>query len=483
MLDLSDLKLSSTEKRVFDIFCQISKIPRGSGNRKGIAAFCEDFAKSLNLKYIRDNADNVVIFKNGSFGLENAEPIILQGHLDIVCQHTEDKQIDFLTEGLTVLREGDYITADGTTLGADNGIAVAYVLAILESNEIAHPPIEAVLTSDEEIGLLGANDLDTSILKAKRMINLDSETDDVLTVSCAGGEDVVLKLPLGTHTKKGTRLTLSVKGLLGGHSGVEIDKNRTNANLLMGEILRLLDNECDIDIISVNGGKKPNAIPDSCTAEICTNNKELALKWLDNADTLILSKIKETEPDAYLECKNNGEGEYTCFNNKTKEALLYLLEKAPNGVIKMSEEIKGLVETSLNLGILETNENTATFHYALRSNKEAKLNELKERVINCGSKVDAKAEASGFYPPWEFNAVSPLRELYKKCYKELFNKEISVEAIHAGLECAVFSATIKGLDCISVGPNMMDVHTPNERLDIHSTVRTFKLLLKVLKES
>lgn len=483
MLDFSDLNLSPLQKKVFDIFTEISKIPRGSGDRSKIADYCENFAQILKLKYIRDNEDNVIIFKDGINGGENAAPIILQGHLDMVCQCTEDKVIDFLKEGIKIYRDGDFIKADGTTLGADNGIAVSYILALLSSNNIPHPPIEAVFTSDEEIGLLGANGLDTSVLKAKKMINLDSETDDVLTVSCAGGEDVILNLPVASQEKDGTKLTISIKGLLGGHSGVEIDKGRTNANVLMGKLLSFLDAECEFDIISINGGKKPNAIPNSCSTEICTKNAELVLRWIDNADTLFLSKLKKTEPDFCCELKKEAESKYNCFDTKTKNSLLYLLNNVPDGVIKMSEEIEGLVETSLNLGILSTSSDAITAHYALRSNKENKLHALTESVLEISKKTNAKNSVSGFYPPWEFRADSHLRELYKKCYKEQTSSDIKVEAIHAGLECAVFSKSIKNLDCISVGPNMYDVHTPNEKLSISSAIRTFELLLKVLEES
>lgn len=484
MLDLSDLNLSVNQKKVFKIFSEISNIPRGSGNRVKIADYCENFAQNLKLKYIRDNENNVVIFKAATKGYENAEPVILQGHLDIVCQSTEDKVIDFLTEGLTIYRDGDFIKADGTTLGADNGIAVAYIMAILSANDIAHPPIEAVFTADEEIGLLGANALDTSVLKAKKMINLDSETDDVLTVSCAGGQDVVLKIPVIKKQTCGTKLYLGINGLMGGHSGVEIDKGRANANILMGKLLSVLNKECEFDIISINGGKKPNAIPNCCTAEICTNKPELILKWVDTAHILLgLSEIKENEPDFQIEIKKENDGEFECFDNQAKNNLLYLLTNAPNGVIKMSEEIEGLVETSLNLGILSTENSFICLHYALRSNKENELHLLTEEVLAKGKKARAENEVSGFYPPWEFKNDSPLRELYKKCYKEEIGSDIKVEAIHAGLECAVFSSTIKNLDCISVGPTMYEVHTPNEKLSISSTIKTFNLILKVLKES
>ncbi len=479
MLDLKGYNLSPSSNRVFQYFEEISAVPRGSGDRIKIADYCERFAESFGLKYVRDREENIIIYKNGTKGNENAEPIILQGHLDIVCQCTEDCKIDFLNDPLDIYRDGDYIKARGTTLGADNGIAVSYILAILASDEISHPPIEAVFTADEEIGLLGANALDTSLLKAKRMINLDSESDDILTVSCAGGEDVVIKLPLSRKTAEGYEITLGFKGLTGGHSGVEINKGRINADILLMNTLKQLDENCAFELISVSGGSKPNAIPQSALAIISTNDlNEFALA-LDKID---FSAIKQKEPDFYLELTEGEMGERICLDNQTKEKLLGLLNRTPNGVMKMSEEIEGLVETSLNLGILSTEKDEIIAHFALRSNKEAALKALQEEVADIASDFGAYNETFGFYPPWEYKADSPLRELYKKCYKEKFGKDIKVEAIHAGLECAVFAGTIKNLDCISVGPDMQDVHTPNEKLNIPSAIRTFELLLKVLEE-
>lgn len=482
MLNLRNLNLTPKTERVFRIFEEISTVPRGSGDRTKIADYCENFAKKLNLNYYRDNENNMVIFKAASNGFENSQPIILQGHLDIVCQKTIDRNIDFLNDPLKIYRDGDFITADGTTLGADNGIAVAIIMAILEDNDISHPPIEAVFTADEEIGLLGASALDKSVLTAKRMINLDSEEEDILTVSCAGGNDVTLNIPISKKSKNGQLLTLNIKGLIGGHSGVEIHKNRTNANVLMGKLLKELKENIDFNIISIDGGTKPNAIPNSCSAKICTGDKEKALLWLQNFETLYLYSVKQNEPDCCLEVQKGNNKDYLCFDYKSTEKIINFLTTSPNGVIKMSNDIEGLVETSLNLGIVSTNENIITAHFALRSSKESELKNLTEQIINIGKKVEAATSVNGFYPPWEYNSVSPLRELYKNCYKEQYGKEIKVEAIHAGLECAVFASSVTGLDCISVGPNIFDVHTTNERLSISSTERFYKLLLNVLKK-
>ena len=480
MLDLSPYNLSSIEEKVFYYFSEISNIPRGSGDMQKIADYCENFAVENNLKYFRDNANNVIIFKAGANGGENAEPIILQGHLDIVCQAAEDRKIDFLKEGLQIFRDGDFIKANGTTLGADNGIAVAYIMAILVLKDIKHPPIEAVFTTDEEIGLLGAGALDCSELKGKRMLNLDSETEDLLTVSCAGGQDVTLRLPIKKSNAQGHKLTISIKGLLGGHSGVEINKGRTNANILLGEILYKLQEKYDFNIISLNGGTKTNAIPQSARAEIFIQSTKEILEFIKNIETEYSKTIKPLEPQFSIETKLGDISEYKTFDNETTKNIIGLLNELPNGVIKMSEEINGLVETSLNLGILATKNLEVSLKFALRSKKEASLHNLTDEVLNLGKKHICETETSGFYPPWEYNPDSPLRELYKTCFNEVFNKEICVEAIHAGLECGIFANKIKGLDCISVGPNLFDVHTTNEKLDIISAIKTFNLILKVL---
>ncbi len=482
MLDLNSYNLSKTESLVFEHFEELSAIPRGSGNMQKIADYCVDFAKKFDLKYIRDEFNNVVIFKPATKGYENAEPIILQGHLDIVCQKTQDRQIDFLTDSLKIFRDGDFIKADGTTLGGDNGIAVAFILAIL-SSDLPHPAIEAVLTTDEEIGLIGATGLNKSILKARKMINIDSEEDDVLTVSCAGGGDVILKLPLKYQNRNGTKITIRIGGLLGGHSGVEIHKGRTNANMLLGKLLGYLNTNSNFEILSVSGGTKANAIPNASTATICCENSENLLLWIDNFKTLYLDDIKKNEPDAFISVNEGEKGDYDCLDTASKTRVINLLTKTPDGVVKMSEEIEGLVETSLNMGVLSTENDVTTAILALRSNKQASLENLTEQILNIGKTLEAKSETDGFYPPWEYNPNSPLRELYKKCYYEQNGKEIKVEAIHAGLECAVFSANMQNLDCISVGPNLFDVHTVNEKLSISSTISTFNLLLKVLEKS
>ena len=467
---------------VFKYFEEMSAIPRGSGRREKIADFCENFAKEKGLFVYRDSANNVVIKKDASKGYENAEPIIIQGHLDMVWQKDEACQKDLETEGLDLYIDGDFISAKGTTLGADNGIAVAMTMAILADNTLSHPPIEAVFTSDEEIGMLGAKELDTKVLSAKRMINVDSEEPGVITVSCAGGIDFTMTIPFEKETAVGEKVIISLKGLLGGHSGIEIDSGRVNANILAGRILGHLAKECAFDIAEINGGTRANAIANLCQIVLVTENaKELTQKakeYLDAVKTEIFAKEKNF--DAEIEVLANQE--YEVLAKCQKDKLIYALCLAPNGVQEMSAEIENLVETSLNLGILETKEDKISMTFALRSSKKTALFALLEKLETLAKCIGVNAENSGFYPPWEFKRDSKMQELCTTVYEEMFGSKPKIEAIHVGRECAIFAGAIDGLDCISIGPKVMDAHTTSEKLSISSTKEVFDLLINILKK-
>ncbi|MBO4978933.1 MAG: aminoacyl-histidine dipeptidase [Clostridia bacterium] len=467
--------------RVFELFEELSKIPRGSGNRAAIAAFCADFAKKHSLRYVVDDAKNAIIYKPASRGYENAEPVILQGHLDMVCQKTAENPIDFLTDGIELVREGDTLHANGTTLGADNGIAVAMVLSILERDDLPHPPLEAVFTADEEIGMLGAVELDTSLLSAKRLINLDSEEDDTVTVSCAGGSDFKSFVSLKRQSAISGVVKISLGGLKGGHSGVEIASHRVNAATLSGRLLSYLAGEAEFDLVSVNSGTKANAIP--CAAEIVLATAQpqelaaLARKYLDE----IRAEIAHKEPGFTAEITEEAKAECLTIDKEVTKHLVYALTCTPCGVMEMSAEIEGLVETSLNLGILSTDGDEAMLCYALRSNKASALAALEQKMKTFYSLLDVTVSTSGHYPPWEFKKDSALTSLYRETYRELMGTDPKVEAIHAGLECAVFSSAIPGVDCIAIGPNVYDAHTVKERLSIASAEKTYDLLLELLK--
>ncbi|MBE7031225.1 MAG: aminoacyl-histidine dipeptidase [Ruminococcaceae bacterium] len=474
--------IKAAPEQVFGYFEQLSLIPRGSGNMVAISDYCMEFAKAHGLDAIRDEANNVIIFKGGTAGYEGAEPIILQGHLDMVCQKDEGHEIDFERDGLDIYVDGDYVKAHGTTLGADNGIAVAMILAILDSKEIPHPPIEAVFTTDEEVGMIGATAMDMDNLNGKRMINIDSEDPGVVTVSCAGGSDFKMTVPLKRETICGDCVTLTIRGLRGGHSGVEINSGRVNANLLMGRMLNHIARRFDFHVISVDGGDKGNAIPVSCRAKIVTGDGAAVAKALCDYADIIKEEIAAREGGFEFACERECARECDAIVSPETGKLVHLLLCAPNGVVEMSAEIENLVETSLNLGILKTEADNITLLFALRSNKTSALAFLEEKLYCFAGWVECSVETGGHYPPWEYNEGSTLQELYAEKYAERFGGKPAIEAIHAGLECGVFASRIPGFDCISIGPEMHDIHTTKERLSISSTAAIYDIILRVLKE-
>lgn len=468
---------------VFHYFEEISNIPRGSGNNQPMSDYLVAFAEEHNLNYTRDEALNVIITKEATKGYESCPTLILQGHMDMVCEKKSDSDHDFLTEGLELCIEDDYLFANGTTLGGDDGIAVAYGLAILSSDSIEHPRLEVVITTDEEVGLIGATNLDVSSLKGTYMINLDSEEEDILLTGCAGGMRAVCKLPLSFKKTEGKKISVQVKGLLGGHSGSEIDKNRVNADILLGRLLFDLRKH-SFELLSVSGGLKDNAIPREALAELIV--KEEDSYDLINEIKFLLEKYKNeyraNEPDLTIAIQQGEEKEYLVMDEKTKENVLFMLLQTPNGIQVMSPNINGLVESSLNLGVLKMEEGEIEFSYSVRSSLSSYKWFLNDKLQNLVTFLGGTYEYYGEYPGWEYKKNSKLRDIYSNAYRELYGKEIKVETIHAGLECGIIAEKIKDLDIISVGPDMFDIHTTEERLSISSTKRVFDLLLKVLKD-
>lgn len=468
-------------KRVFKYFEEICHIPHGSGDMKRIADYCEAFAMARGLKYVRDNTNSIIIYKHASKGYEAAEPIILQGHLDMVCQQNDGVNKNFLTDGIEPYIDGDFVKAKGTSLGADNGIAVSMILAILESDEYEHPEIQAVFTTDEETGMFGAAALDYSLLSAKRMINLDAEEDDTVTVSCAGGSNFNIKMPITREKMEGVCVNVTLKGLIGGHSGVEIHKGRINSNILAGRFLNELIKRDNAGLINIDGGDKANAITRSTTLSFCVKDFE---EFRINAEKILNSlknAISDREPNFDYDLELVCTGVFMPMTNENLKILNLALNILPNAVQNMSASIENLVETSLNMGILSTETDHVYMQYALRSNKSSELEYLEQRLFAFTDAFNFDVHTDGKYPPWEYTDNSFLQSVYKNCYKKLNGNDAKVAAIHAGLECGLFSASIKGLDCIAIGPAMFDVHTTSERLSISSTAKTFALLLEILK--
>lgn len=465
-------------QRVFECFEAISAIPRGSGHTDKISAFCVNFAKEQGLDYVLEPVGNVIIYKQGSEGREGEAPVILQGHLDMVWEKESGCDFDFENNGIDLMIDGDYVTAKGTTLGGDDGIAVAIMLAILSDNSLSHPPLECVFTVDEETGMDGAQAIDTSLLKGKRMINLDSEAEDVLWVSCAGGARVDLTLNGNKIANTLPAYLITISGLHGGHSGAEIHKGYANATVLMGKLLRKLAEKFDIYIGSVTGGKMDNAITRECTALVCTDCN------IDDYVSEIIAELKQSyntsDPDIYATVTPANADE--CFDKEASANLISLLSSLPYGVIKMSTEIEGLVQTSLNPGTAETAGNTLKIGYSVRSSVDSEKDDLIAELKALADKHNAVFETYGTYPAWEYKKDSPLRDTMKAVYKDLYGKDLQVTAIHAGLECGLFSGKIKGLDCVSIGPDMLDIHTPAEKLSIPSSERIYNFVVKTLEK-
>ncbi len=472
-------------KKIFYYFSEIAAIPHGSGNVGKLADYLENFAKERSIRYVRDAADNVIFYKDAAPGYEKFPTMILQGHMDMVCEKEADVEIDFTTDGLTLELDGEWLFADRTTLGGDDGIAVAYCLALLDDTEAKHPALELVITTEEETGMDGAKALDGSLLSGRHLINIDSEEENIILCGCAGGARVTGMLPVERVIAGGRTVKVTVSGLLGGHSGAEIHKNRANAVLLLARYLFLLREKVPFLAEEIIGGQKDNAIPRDAEAtllfpeDISAEDIEAAQKLAEELAT----ELKGAEPEAKLVfAPEEYVEELPVMHPRSFEKLLFLLIQAPNGVQVNSAEIPGLVESSLNLGICKMTSEGMELHWSLRSSKASYLNFLKEKMIYLIGFLGGDYEVSGEYPAWEYKEESKLREVYANSYEEMFGTRPAIETIHAGLECGLLGEKIPGMDMISIGPDMKDIHTPAERLHISSAVRIYKLLEKILAD-
>lgn len=472
-------------QRVFYYFEQIAAIPHGSRNTKAISDYLVDFAKEHNLVWYQDENNNVVIVKEASAGYEAAEPIIIQGHMDMVCEKEKGVDIDFEKDGLKLYIDGDFLKAEGTTLGGDDGIAVAYALALLDSQEIAHPKLEVVITVDEEIGMLGADAIDLSMLTGHTMLNIDSEVEGSFLTGCAGGMAVNVTLPIKRVMQSGEKVALTITGLEGGHSGSEIDKEHGNANILMGRLLRALFEETPFGIISLAGGLKDNAITRECVTELLVpqENVNLVKEIADKLDIELKKEFMTADPSVCIEFEDLGKKEESILDFGSVSRVIFYLRSVPNGVQHMSQVMHGLVETSLNLGIMELKEDALHTVTSIRSSVGTRKADLLDRVTAIVELLGGEAEVEGDYPAWEYKQDSSLRPQIAKVYKQLYGKEPVFETIHAGLECGLLSEKIKDLDCVSFGPDNFDIHTPKEKLSISSTGRVWDFIVEFLRQA
>lgn len=499
---LSDLE----PKNVFRFFEEITRIPHGSGNVGQISDYLADFARERKLFFQQDELKNVIIVKEASPGYEQEPAVILQGHMDMVAVKKPGCDIDMRTEGLRTAVDGDKVYAEGTSLGGDDGIAVAYSLALLDSDTIRHPKLEVIITVDEEVGMDGARGIDLSMLTGSRMINLDSEEEGIFLTSCAGGARVKCQLPVqrlspgssgqfGAEEGRRSAYEVTVGGLLGGHSGGEIHKERGNSNCLFGRLLGRLCEEMPVMLAEAHGGLADNAIPRETGGVLVIRERdsEAFASVLDTVEKEIRAELSGKDPGFYIRAAKREQCDFVCAGAEDTKRAADFLCALPNGVQAMSADMPGLVETSLNLGILEyggaeltaerSSENGGMFsaEFSVRSSVESAKNALIGKLRAVTELAGGTITVTGDYPGWRFRKDSPLREKMVRLYREMYGTAPRVEAIHAGLECGILGSKIPDLDCVSIGPDMQDIHTTEETLSISSTKRVWEYLVRLLE--
>nr|MCR4691620.1 aminoacyl-histidine dipeptidase [Lachnospiraceae bacterium] len=479
--------------KVFYYFEQICNIPHGSYHEKAISDYLKEFAKERGITCYQDDLYNIIMLLPASKGRENEEPVILQGHMDMVCEPRPGSGIDMEKEGLQLEVEGDWISAKDTTLGGDDGIAVAYMLAIADDPSVSHPPLEYVITVSEEVGMEGAVGIDLSMLKGRTLINIDSEDEGIFTVSCAGGLRADATIPVKRQQPKNDSdkdvYELVVSGLLGGHSGCEIDKKRANANMLMGRALYALSEKCEIQLFSLEGGNKDNAIPIRCRALIGIKKEDqaVAAEQMEKVKAMFAAEYAATDKDISVtlkemqaeESKEDQSMQQPLTAESLEKVTSYLMS-VPNGIQNMSASVEGLVETSLNLGVLKLEEESLIATHSVRSSVTTRKEYVAARLSCLAKAFGGSISIRGDYPAWEYKEDSKLRDKVILLYREMYGKEPVVEGIHAGLECGILASKLPGLDAVSMGPDMRDIHTFNEKLSISSTERVYRFLLKLL---
>ena len=460
---LSDLE----PREVFAWFERLCAIPHSSHHAKAISDYLVAFARERGLACRQDAANNVVIRKAASAGYENAPVVMLQGHIDMVCEKDADCGKDMETEGLDLFVDGD-------------GIAVAMALAVLDADDIPHGPLECVFTADEEVGMIGARALDASALKAKYLINIDSEEERVLTVSCAGACRTLCTLPVTRVPFDGETLRVKISGLVGGHSGEEIHKGRANANLLLGRALDEMSRAGALRLIRVSGGAKDNAIPREAEAVVRTGDAAALRRAVEALAAALRAEYHVADGHITVTVTETDDG-LTPMDAASTERAITLLLCAPNGVVEMSMDVPDLVQTSLNLGRLTSDEASLRASFMIRSSINSQKNAVASRLARLAEALGGQTELDSDYSAWPYRPESPLRDRVAEVFYEQYGEKPRIAALHAGLECGILSGKLPELDCISLGPDLTDIHTPRERLHIASTERTWRLLLGTLK--
>ena len=468
-------------EKALSFFEELCKIPHGSGNEEAVAKYIENFANERGLFVIRDKNNNVFIRKEATEGYENAPAYLLQGHTDMVCAKLTTSAHDFEKDALDLYMENGWLRARGTTLGGDDGIAVAFMLALLDGEIENHPTLECLFTVEEETGLGGAESFDYSVVTAHKMINLDSESEGEVCAGCAGGVRSKIDFKPTLETSSGDVITLSIDGLFGGHSGVEINCGRANAIILTSNILSEIAKEQELALISFVGGEKDNAIPRMCEAKFVVENSSKAVSVIEKLDEQIREGLCEADAGLKISVSVENDVENVETIAQSRE-LLDMISNLKVGVLAMSAHLEGLVEFSRNLGVIEVDGKNAYITYSSRSSKEEQIDLSIAQVNEQVEKIGANVRHTGRYPGWDFLPESDLRDTYVRKFKEIMGTDVKTVVIHAGLECGIIKSRIPEMDIISVGPNMRNIHTPDEALDLDSCGRLFEVLKAVLSE-
>ncbi len=475
---------SSAAPAVFSIFEELSRIPRGSFHIDAVSDWLVAFAESHGLQAIQDADKNVIVIKQADPGFEDVPGLILQGHMDMVCAKETGSTHDFTKDPLALYVEDGFLKAKETTLGADDGIAIAYALAVMTDPDVKSGRLEAVFTVNEEVGLLGAESLDTSLLTGTSMINIDSSEEGSITAGCAGGMTASVDFDMDISPSDVPAYRLTVSGLNGGHSGEQIHEGLANANLILKDLLRNLYQEVQIRLVSIQGGVADNAIPASAEAliRIPDEEHEKAEKCIATLQNLLRIRYAGIDDHIMVTLQPCSTDTAACFSDDSVARLLQFLSQAPNGVIKMSEDMEGLVETSLNLGTIRTEGAQIQLLYSLRSSVDADKEALYEHLAILAANQKGKPKRLSAYPGWKFNKDSKLQSLFREVYRSMYGKELAVRAIHAGLECGIFSGKMPGLDCVSMGPDVFDLHTTGERMSVASAERCYLFLKEIIRK-
>lgn len=478
MSDVSKL----APQEVFRYFKEISDVPRSSSHNEKISAYLVNFAKEHELEYYQDESGNVIIWKDGTPGYENSDMVMIQGHMDIVAEKTEDSTHDFQNDPLELIVDGDTLTANKTTLGADDGAAIAMGLALLDSTDIPHPPLEFIATVDEEIGMLGAYALDGSKIRSRKVINIDSEEEGIITVGCAGAVDIFTNFPADKKLVNGVKYKYVVDGLLAGHSGLDIHQERANAGQIVARLFLDAREKAELNIVSINGGRATNVILGKVEGEVivATSDVNAFEESIAASTEIIKAEYRTSDPGITVSIEAVVEASEEAVDTVCQDNFFKFLVACPTGAEHYSVELKGLVETSHSIGVVKLEDGRLITKSMSRSSVNSRNRLLARKIGIIAEALGAEVEHGSSYGAWEFNNKSDLLDVCINAYKEQYGEEPVVSAMHAGIECGIWAEKVGKVDAVSIGPDMTGVHSVNEELSIPSTERTWQYLKLIL---